>query len=53
MAVSIAAAVVIPLLGGLAVDTRLGTGPVGLLAGLGLGIAAGAAVVWSQARRYL
>jgi F0F1-type ATP synthase assembly protein I len=49
----LAAAVVIPLFIGLAVDAVAHTSPVGLLVGLVAGITAACAGLWAQLRRYL
>jgi len=49
----LAAAVVIPLVAGLALDAALHTSPAGLFIGLAVGIAAACLGLWGQLRRYL
>lgn len=49
----LAAAVVVPLVAGLAVDRVVHTGPVFLLIGLSVGIVAACAVTYTRFRRYL
>lgn len=46
----LAAAVLIPLLGGVALDRALHTAPVFVLIGLGVGLAAGATGIWLKVR---
>jgi len=46
----LAAAVLLPLLGGVALDKALGTAPVFVLVGLVVGLAAGAAGIWLKVR---
>jgi F0F1-type ATP synthase assembly protein I len=53
LSVMVAAAVVIPLLVGIALDAALGTGPGFLFGGLAVGIVAGGATVYTRFRRYL
>ncbi len=48
-----AGAVIVPLVAGLALDGVLRTGPIFLVVGLALGIAAGGAAVYMRFRRYL
>jgi F0F1-type ATP synthase assembly protein I len=45
-----AAAVLLPLLGGVALDRALNTAPVFVLVGLGVGLAAGATGIWLKVR---
>ena len=45
-----AAAVLLPLLGGVALDKVLNTAPVFVLVGLGVGLLAGGAAVWLKVR---
>jgi F0F1-type ATP synthase assembly protein I len=45
-----AAAVLLPLLGGVALDKVLNTAPVFVLVGLGLGLVAGGAAIWLKVR---
>lgn len=45
-----AAAVLLPLLGGVALDKFLGTAPVFVLVGLVVGLAAGATGIWLKVR---
>jgi F0F1-type ATP synthase assembly protein I len=45
-----AAAVLLPLLGGVALDKVLHTAPVFVLVGLGLGLVAGGAAIWLKVR---
>ena len=49
----LALAVLIPLVAGLAIDASAHTGPVGMLVGLGAGIAAAVAGLWVRLKRYL
>jgi F0F1-type ATP synthase assembly protein I len=51
--VSIAAALIVPLLLGVAADALLHTSPIGVLIGLLLGIAASCYAAFTQFRRYL
>ncbi len=53
LGVFLAAAVVVPLLLGIALDDALHSGPVFLFVGLGLGVAAAAAGFYMRLRRYL
>jgi len=53
LGVFLAAVVVIPLLVGARIDDALGSAPVGLVVGLGLGILAGFAGVYVRFRRFL
>jgi F0F1-type ATP synthase assembly protein I len=53
LGVYLAAVVVLPLLAGARIDSALGSAPVGLVVGLGLGILAGFAGVYLRFRRYL
>jgi len=46
------AAIVLPLLGGIRLDSALNSSPAGLLAGLLLGIVAASATVFVRFRRY-
>jgi F0F1-type ATP synthase assembly protein I len=46
----LAAAVLLPLLGGVALDKALHTAPVFVLVGLFVGLAAGAAGIWLKVR---
>jgi F0F1-type ATP synthase assembly protein I len=46
----LAAAVLIPLIGGVALDKALHTAPVFVLVGLFVGLAAGAAGIWLKVR---
>ncbi|HEY8863976.1 MAG TPA: AtpZ/AtpI family protein [Candidatus Dormibacteraeota bacterium] len=46
----LAAAVLLPLLGGVALDNALHTAPVFVLVGLFVGLAAGAAGIWLKVR---
>jgi F0F1-type ATP synthase assembly protein I len=50
---ALAAAVVVPLVIGIAIDGALRTGPVFLFVGMAVGIAAGAALFYARFRRYL
>jgi F0F1-type ATP synthase assembly protein I len=50
---TIAGAVIVPLVLGLAADRALGTGPVFLVIGLTVGIAAACLAVYVRFRRYL
>jgi len=52
MGVSIAVALIVPLLLGVAVDAVLHTSPIGVLIGLLLGIAASCYTAFAQFRRY-
>ncbi|HYL07574.1 MAG TPA: AtpZ/AtpI family protein [Candidatus Udaeobacter sp.] len=45
-----AAAVLLPLLGGVALDRALNTAPVFVLLGLGVGLVAGATGIWLKVR---
>ncbi|HYY47000.1 MAG TPA: hypothetical protein VE951_08065 [Candidatus Angelobacter sp.] len=53
LGVFLAAAVVLPLLAGVAVDALIHTGPLFLFLGLVIGIVAGVAVVVTRVRQYL
>jgi F0F1-type ATP synthase assembly protein I len=53
LGVFLAAAVVLPLLIGAALDNMIHTAPLLLFGGLVIGIVAGGAVVYSRFRRYL
>lgn len=46
----LAAAVLLPLLGGVALDKALHTAPVFVLVGLGVGLVAGATGIWLKVR---
>ena len=46
----LAAAVLLPLLGGVALDKAFGTAPVFVLVGLVVGLAVGAAGIWLKVR---
>jgi len=48
--ITFAASVLLPLLGGVALDSRLHTAPVFVLTGLAVGLAAGAAGIWLKVR---
>ena len=48
-----AAAVMLPLLGGVALDRVFGTAPVFVLVGLVVGLAAGGTAVWLKVRELL
>ncbi|MHB8572706.1 MAG: AtpZ/AtpI family protein [Candidatus Dormibacteria bacterium] len=50
LATLLAASVLLPLFGGLALDNRLRTAPDFMLGGMGLGIAAAALVLWMRVR---
>ena len=50
LGIYLAAAVLLPLLGGVALDKALNTAPVFVLIGLFLGLAAGAAGIWLKVR---
>jgi F0F1-type ATP synthase assembly protein I len=52
MGVSIAVALIVPLLAGVAVDALLHTSPLGVLIGLLAGIAASCYTAFAQFRRY-
>jgi len=47
-----AAAVLLPLLGGVALDKVLHTAPVFVLVGLGVGLVAGGAAIWLKVREF-
>ena len=49
----LAAAVLVPLLGGIALDSVLRTAPLFVMVGLGVGIAAAAVAVYTRLKRYL
>jgi hypothetical protein len=49
----LAAAVLIPLLIGLAIDSGAHTSPLGLLVGVVVGVAAATAGLWSRLKRYM
>lgn len=49
----LAAALVVPLLAGLGVDSLAHTGPLFLLTGLGVGILAAVAVAYTRFKRFL
>ena len=49
----VAAAVVVPLVAGLALDSALRTGPLLLFVGLALGVALATAAVYVRFRKYL
>jgi F0F1-type ATP synthase assembly protein I len=53
MGVSIAVALIVPLLLGVAVDAFLHTSPIGVLIGLLLGITASCYTAFAQFRRYV
>jgi F0F1-type ATP synthase assembly protein I len=53
LSVLLAAAVVVPLLIGLALDAALGTGPGFLFGGLAVGIVAAGVTVYTRFKRYL
>jgi F0F1-type ATP synthase assembly protein I len=53
LSVLLAAAVIVPLLVGIALDSALRTGPGFLFAGLAVGIVAAGAAVYTRFRRYL
>jgi F0F1-type ATP synthase assembly protein I len=53
MGVSIAVALIVPLLLGVAVDALLHTSPIGVLIGLLLGITASCYTAFAQFRRYI
>jgi F0F1-type ATP synthase assembly protein I len=48
----LAAAVLLPILGGVALDGALHTSPVFVLVGLFVGLAAGAAAIWLKVREF-
>ena len=53
LAVILAAAVVVPLMLGLVVDTAEHSGPIFFFIGLFVGVIAAAAVFWTRFKRYL
>ena len=50
LGIYLAAAVLLPLLGGVALDKAMNTAPVFVLIGLFVGLAAGAAGIWLKVR---
>jgi F0F1-type ATP synthase assembly protein I len=50
LVIYLAAAVLLPLLGGVALDSALHTAPVFVLVGLFVGLAAGAAGIWLKVK---
>lgn len=53
LAVMLAVLIVVPLLAGLALDSALGRGPIFLLGGICVGVAAAGAAVYVRFKRYL
>ncbi len=52
LGILLAVSVLLPLIGGLVVDSRLGTAPFGVIVGMLLGIVAAVGVVYVRFKRY-